>query len=255
MVAQAVPQTARRSHDAGDRVAGVRLLLTLVGWIGASFAVGFASSVLLPALLPGWAGDIRRLSAVIVAEVYALCIMALVIGMGGVAATRARLRVLRPGARGLGLTIALWLAAYSVAFAGHAVLSAVRPEFPSPGALARFLAFLGTDMGRLHGADAATWVVVVLRACLLAPLAEELLFRGALFSWLRGHLSAWPTVLVTALAFAAIHGLALIMVPLAVVVGLAAGYARERTGSVTPLIIVHIMQNVVIEIAGARLFL
>ena len=98
-------------------------------------------------------------------------------------------------------------------------------------------------MGRLNGADAATWIVVVFRACLLAPLAEELLFRGALFSWLRGHLSVWPTVLVTALAFAAIHSLAMIMVPLAFVVGIAAGYARERAGSVTPLIIAHLIQT------------
>ncbi len=85
----------------------------------------------------------------------------------------------------------------------------------------------------------------------VAALAEELLFRGALFGWLRGHLPAWPTILATALAFAAIHGLAPIMVPLAVIVGIAAGYARERAGSVTPLIIAHLIQNAVVEVAGA----
>ena len=251
MAIRSITQTAGGSHDAGDRVEGMRLVLTIVGWIAASFAVGFASSVLLPILLPGWAGDIRRLSAVIVAEVYGLVIIALVMGMGGWAGTQARLRVLRPTTRGVSTTIALWVGAYIITFALYFVLSTVRPDFPSPAELARFLAFIGTDMGRLHGADAATWIVVVLRACLLAPLAEELLFRGALFSWLRGHLSAWPTVLVTALGFAAIHSLALIMVPLAFVVGIAAGYARERAGSLTPLIIAHLLQNVVVEVAGA----
>ena len=248
---RAVTQPAGRSTWAGARVEGVRLLLAIIGWIVASFAVGFASATLLPALVPGWAGDISRLSAVIVAEVYALLVIALVVGMAGLAGTQARLRVFRPSARALGLTVALWLGAYLVAFTLHAVLSALRPGVASPVELDRFLAFLGTDMGRLDGADVATWLVVVLRACLLAPLAEELLFRGALFGWLRGHLPAWPTILATALAFAAIHGLAPIMVPLAVVVGIAAGYARERAGSVTPLILAHLIQNVVVEVAGA----
>jgi len=36
------------------------------------------------------------------------------------------------------------------------------------------------------------------------------------------------------------------------VVGICTAHARERAGSITPLIIAHLMQNVVVEVAGAR---
>jgi membrane protease YdiL (CAAX protease family) len=49
---------------------------------------------------------------------------------------------------------------------------------------------------------------------LLAPLGEELLFRGALFTWLRRRLSSGATVALTAAVFAAIHGFPVIL-PLA----------------------------------------
>ncbi|GAA0260304.1 lysostaphin resistance A-like protein [Haladaptatus pallidirubidus] len=133
----------------------------------------------------------------------------------------------------------LWAGAYVVAFVVYALLSAILPAFSSAAELARFLVLIGTDMGRLEGADAATVVFVVTRACILAPIAEELLFCGALFGWLRGHLPAWPTIGV---GFTYIHGMmTMTMVPLALIVGIAVGYVRERTGSVTSLIIVHII--------------
>ena len=57
---------------------------------------------------------------------------------------------------------------------------------------------------RLTGAADPTVNVTglsLLRACLVAPLAEELLFRGALFGWLRRRLPAWPAILVSAALF------------------------------------------------------
>lgn len=237
--------------SAKPRVEGIRLGVAIAGWLLGSIVLGYTTYAVLPPLLPEWANDISRLSAVIVAEVYFLLIVGLVVAMGGIDGTRDRLRVRQVESADVRFAGALWVSAYVVAFAVYALLSTVLPAFPSASELAGLLVVIGTDMGRLNGADAATVVFVVVRACALAPIAEELLFRGALFGWLRGHLPAWPTIGLTAVGFAGIHGMmTMTMVPLALIVGIAAGYVRERTGSVTPLIITHLIQNVIIALVG-----
>lgn len=80
----------------------------------------------------------------------------------------------------------------------------------------------------------------------LAACMEELVMRGWLYTRLRAKLPAWPTIIITALLFAAGHltislGNMLATVPL----GLAAGYLRERTGSVRAPIAFHMLHNTV----------
>lgn len=239
-----------------DLVEG-RLLFHIIGaWVISSLVIGYSTYVILPSVFPAWAGDIDRLSAVIVAEVYFLFLVILVAGLGGVARTRERIHINQIEIPGFGLTAVLWMGAYLASFIGYATISAIHPAFPQLSELISFLLAIGTDMGRLNGADFPTVVVVLLRACLFAPIAEELLFRGALFSWIRGHESGRLTIVLTAAAFAGIHGMmSSTMLPLAFAVGIAAGYARERTGSVTPAIMVHVIQNVVVVIAGVSILL
>lgn len=246
----------RETEEIRSRVEGLHLVLGVAGWLLCSLVLGYATYVALPTVVPDWAGDISRLSAVIVAEVYFLLIVTLVIAMGGIAGTRDRLRIGGVHTDEVSSTIALWAGAYVAAFAMYALLPIAYPAFPTLSELTSFLLAIGTDMGRLDGADAATAIFVLTRACILAPVAEELLFRGALFGWIRSHLPAWPTIGLTAIGFAGIHGtMTMTMVPLAFLVGIAAGYVRERTGSVTPAIIVHIIQNIVIVGAGVWLLL
>ena len=154
----------------------------------------------------------------------------------------------RPPPRTSGLLFGLGLGGFVDGIVLHQILQwhhMVSAEAPSNTVAGLELNTLADGFFHL-----ATWILVVARACVLSPLGEELLFRGALFGWLRARLSAWPTIAITALAFAAIHGLAPTMVPLALIVGVAAGYARERFGAVTPLLIVHVVQNVLVELAG-----
>jgi uncharacterized protein len=232
-------------------VTGRRTLLALVGWVVSAAALGSGTARLLPALAPTWGGDIARLSAVIVAEVYGALMVALLLATRGGPGPGRRLALHPPTGRAVGLAAAGWIAAYLVTFAVHLTASAMFAPFPSPAELGRLLLFIGTDMGRLSGADMATWVVVLLRACLLAPIGEELLFRGLLFGWLRGKLGPRPTIALTAAGFALIHSFAPQMLLLALLVGLAAGYVRERTGSVTALVMVHVLQNTIIMATGA----
>jgi len=85
------------------------------------------------------------------------------------------------------------------------------------------------------------WLALVL----LAPLSEELFFRGFLFAGvLHSPLGSWGAVGLTSLAWAAIHlqydlyGMATVFVA-----GLLLGYARLRTGSVVPGLLMHALMN------------
>jgi membrane protease YdiL (CAAX protease family) len=102
---------------------------------------------------------------------------------------------------------------------------------------------MGSDDGRLAHAGPVLATVILARACLLAPVGEELLFRGALFTWLRQRLSAPWTIAITSALFALIHGFPQIL-PLAFALGVAAGWVRERSGSTIPTIVAHVVNNV-----------
>ena len=116
---------------------------------------------------------------------------------------------------------ALWLAA------GELVSWALgRPEAPE-----------FTD----HGLALAIRVFGIV---VLAPLLEELVFRGLLFQLLLGRIGPAPTVIGTALVFALAHGqyrgldLAQVLVD-----GLVLGLARLRTGSTRVPFWMHALGN------------
>lgn len=81
----------------------------------------------------------------------------------------------------------------------------------------------------------------------LAPLLEELFFRGMLYPLVRRATGVTPAVLVTATAFAFIHGtqLGYAWAPLLsiFVVGVVFTLVRERTGSVAASFLVHCGYN------------
>lgn len=83
---------------------------------------------------------------------------------------------------------------------------------------------------------------------LLAPLVEELVFRGLLYGWVVrwGGLAAW---LVSSLAFAAAHyepAHVVLVLPL----GLLFGWMRWRTDSLLPSLVAHILNNAFALIAA-----
>lgn len=80
----------------------------------------------------------------------------------------------------------------------------------------------------------------------LAACVEELVMRGWFYTALRAKLAAWPTIIITALLFAAGHLTISVANILATVpLGLAAGYLRERTGSVRAPMAFHMLHNAV----------
>jgi len=90
-------------------------------------------------------------------------------------------------------------------------------------------------------------VLVVVVAVVLAPLAEELLFRGLLFRSLRRRLGLAASALVSAGVFAVVHTEVVISQPLALVglllLGAVFAVAYERTGTLVVPVVGHAVFN------------
>lgn len=93
--------------------------------------------------------------------------------------------------------------------------------------------------GRLPLAD-YLWLLGAVSVA--APVAEELVFRGVLYPYLRRWTPAAGAVLLSALLFAVVHVIPILIPPL-VVTGIALGLLRERYGSVLPCMLLHALLN------------
>ena len=99
-------------------------------------------------------------------------------------------------------------------------------------------------------AFAANFVVIAV----IAPIVEELTFRGEGFALLTAY-GRWVGILGTALAFALGHGL-IIGLPALLAFGIGLAWLRDRTGSVYPGIALHALFNgaaliVAVTVGGA----
>ena len=80
---------------------------------------------------------------------------------------------------------------------------------------------------------------------IIAPLAEEVVFRGAILrSLLEKFSKPWTAIAISALLFALIH-LNPAQLPHAFVVGLLLGWMYWRTGSIIPGVLLHVVNNTV----------
>jgi len=87
---------------------------------------------------------------------------------------------------------------------------------------------------------------------ILAPLAEELVFRGLLYGWLAGRWGGSVAWLVSSLAFAAAHvepAHAILVLPL----GLWFGWLRRRFDSLWPSLVAHTANNGLAVVAATLL--
>lgn len=89
-------------------------------------------------------------------------------------------------------------------------------------------------------------VISLIMSAVLAPVAEELLFRGYLQTKLKSFLPyIWPRILIVALPFTLMHlqysyGLIFVFVS-----ALLYGWAREKANSVYPAIFLHALSNTI----------
>ncbi|MBI2104317.1 MAG: CPBP family intramembrane metalloprotease [Candidatus Omnitrophica bacterium] len=84
--------------------------------------------------------------------------------------------------------------------------------------------------------------LIVALACVVGPVAEELFFRGVVYSALRRRIPRPAAMLLSAAAFSLAHTNLLGFLPITMLGGLLA-YLYERTGSLAGPLAVHILHN------------
>jgi membrane protease YdiL (CAAX protease family) len=101
---------------------------------------------------------------------------------------------------------------------------------------------------RWEPAHAGAFVAFFLAVAVVAPVVEELTYRGLGCTLLFPY-GKWTAILATGVLFGLAHGL-LIALPVLVVFGIAVAWVRFRTGSVYPGMILHGTFNGVALIAS-----
>lgn len=88
----------------------------------------------------------------------------------------------------------------------------------------------------------ATLFWQVLSAGILAPILEELVFRGILFGNYRTVMGPWPAIVVSAVVFGAMH-YNIVQFVYAFLLGIFFAYLLEKTGELWTCILAHIAAN------------
>jgi len=93
--------------------------------------------------------------------------------------------------------------------------------------------------------EQSDWSVIIpmwIYGIVLAPLAEEILFRGVLFRWLRGHWGFFAALAVSSVAFALVHDSVASWLPIAALGGLCC-WLYHRSGQLLATITLHAAFN------------
>lgn len=91
-------------------------------------------------------------------------------------------------------------------------------------------------------------VFTILATVVLAPITEEVIFRGLIFSRLERAMPGWLAAVLSALAFGLCHGQPVWMA-YAFVLGLVFAFLRLRTGSILPSMLAHFIFNGISPVA------
>ena len=94
------------------------------------------------------------------------------------------------------------------------------------------------------------FVAVLITVGVIAPIAEEMIFRGVLYSWFRSRFNIPLAIFLNAGLFGLIHfGYPLPLMALVALMGAVFAWSFERTGSLWVPIVLHIGQNSAVVIA------
>lgn len=258
MILQKTQQTDAAPRQPEQLVSGRRFLVAIALILVLGSSSGIVTWGIAQAIHPAWTSTVDFV-VLVVAEVYASVLGALLIAFGGLTGLRDRLGFRFTSGRdllqalGINLLCLLGVALTYLLFT---------PVFGPPLVIAMPVLKAVTDVTRLSGADVFTLVLIFGRVFLLVPLVEEMFFRGAFYGWMRRYLPATPTILLTALFFSLEHtvpGMPMprlfFLVPLAFVYGIGVGWVRERTGSTFNTAVMHVMVDAALLIIASLLIL
>jgi hypothetical protein len=106
-------------------------------------------------------------------------------------------------------------------------------------------AFENPQIDKITGGQGFSWLnfgLMLFLAGGVAPVVEELFFRGVLYGWLRSRLPVAFAIVISAAFFAAAHVIP-VLLPALFVVGIILATAYELSGSLWISILLHALQN------------
>ena len=126
--------------------------------------------------------------------------------------------------------------------------SAIKWMLAAVGAYLVFAALYAGIFGSPHQEDIAesfgALPVQILLIVIAAPLSEEVCFRGMLFGGLRTRMPRIAAALLSGLIFGALHALTGVSaVPPLIFFGFVLALLYEKTGSIVPGILLHMLNN------------
>lgn len=220
-----------RALDAA-RVSGRRLLVCVLAWPVAAATLAVATVAGLRFTARPWAhAHPADLGAIVLVEAYVSLLVTLAACFGGPRGLADRLGFHFTSLRDVRWAILGWAATLIV---GGLLTAALTPVLGQPKSNAT--AVLKVSFDPLFVA------LVVPTVALLAPACEELLFRGALYGWLRVRLPVLAAVPISAAVFGGAH-LIPPLFPYLFVFGVIAALLYQRTGSTLNTFLMHAGQN------------
>jgi membrane protease YdiL (CAAX protease family) len=234
------PQPEPRRKNALDAYVG----LPETGWNGLIVLAGVATAIVLlglatavvsifdPGLETTAGRDVAQLAVGFALGGTAL-IFALTDAGGRLGGAIKRLGLGKIVLRTLGMAALAWLAYLAIARLAVPLLQPEQEDVTNE---------LGTDENGAIAIAAAAFLIVI-----VAPLSEELFFRGFMYAGLRRSLPLWPAALVSALVWGSLHlggGNVGVAVQLSIF-GVILAWLYERSGTLWAPIFAHMLNNTI----------
>lgn len=226
-------------------VSGKNLLRALA--IGAALAlalglmIGFAIRPLIPALT-----QVNWLSTIIVSFVYLSLIVGHLIVFGGWRGVASTFQIGAASWNYVGKAFLLWVLVWLLMVPVYFLLS---PVYGPLGNVFNGVLKIGALYGYLHNAGLVFILLGLLQTVVLSPFAEELIFRGSVLGWLSGRYKMWPVIIISSVLFALYHPMPILW-PMAFMFGVAAAWIRIKSNSLTPFLLMHAFNSVVMIMAS-----
>ncbi|MDO8886588.1 type II CAAX endopeptidase family protein [Candidatus Oleimmundimicrobium sp.] len=131
----------------------------------------------------------------------------------------------------------LWLVLVKILTAIYAVFTSSVLNFKPPPKMV-------TGIPDIFGKGISGFLLAIFISVVVAPLAEEIFFRGFIYTALRDKIGIAWAALISSFIFAIFHGSLWMTVPI-LLLGLVLAYFYERENSIGPPIIFHALNNLV----------
>lgn len=134
--------------------------------------------------------------------------------------------------------LAFWPVCAGTVYVTRVIIELIHPGLPLPD-------HPSIEILQRPSTSSLTTALTVFEAALIAPVVEEMFFRGlvqpALARWWR---STWVSIVFCGLAFGAIHSTNVETVPALALFGIVLGFVYAKTRSLTAAILLHMLFNV-----------